>query len=352
MCAVLKNKSLTREEILQELAQIKDYDNGIDIISANWVKFLTFSDKKIRFILELPQDYKHGELIKENCTKILQDHFEDINISVVEKQPDLKSRNKRNQPLRTIDGIKQIILILSGKGGVGKSTVAVNIAALLADKGLKIGLLDADIFGPSIAHMLDCKQYPKLNDQQKIIPEEKFGMKFVSMGNLLIQERATVWRGPMASKAILRMFEGVEWGELDYLIVDMPPGTSDIHITVAENFLLSSSIIVSTPQQIALLDAVKAADMLNLLEIKIAGMVKNMSFFIDDHGKKNYLFGEGEMEKVAHDLKLSILGEIPIYNSIRAGCDSGRPAVLYDKIAEHTFDQILKNVNLLPDIKQ
>lgn len=343
-----KNTILTREDVLEKLSIIKDNDTNIDIVAANWVKFLSFSEKKIRFILEFPAGYIYKELIKNSCIKILQNHFEDVNISLVGK----KKLNKRGKPLRNILGVKKIILILSGKGGVGKSTFAVNLAALLAEKKINIGLLDADIFGPSVAHMLGCHEYPKLNDEQKIIPEEKFGMKFVSMGNLLNQERATVWRGPMASKAILRMFEGVDWGKIDYLIVDMPPGTSDVHITIAENFITDSSIIVSTPQQVALLDAIKAFDMLSLLDIKISGMVKNMSFFVDSNGEKNYLFGENEMEKVANDLNVSILGEIPIYNAIRAGGDAGKPAVLYDKKVEKSFDHILQNIDFLANLSK
>lgn len=338
------NMTLTREEILTILSKVKDRKSDIDVVTAGLIKFLSFSEKKIRFVLEIAADYQYKELIKNDCIAVLHNHFEDVNISVVEKEEEI---NGRGNKLRSITDVQKTILVLSGKGGVGKSTVAVNLAALLAEKGLKIGLIDADIFGPSVAHMLDCKDYPKLNVKQKIIPEQKFGVKFVSMGNLLNQEKATVWRGPMASKAILRLFEGVEWGELDYLIVDMPPGTSDVHITVAENFIINSSIIVSTPQKIALLDAVKAVDMLNLLDIKIAGMIKNMSFFIDDNGKKNHLFGEDEMEKVANNLKLSILGEIPIYSAIRAGGDIGRPAVLYDKDTEKSFEQIVKNIDFL-----
>lgn len=341
-------KTLNRNDILQKLSDVYDEERGQNIVELDFVKFLSFSEKKIRFVLEFPAGYKNQEEIRDQCLELLNPLFNEVKISVV-AVPKMHQTNssiqKKSQELTQISGVKKIILILSGKGGVGKSTIAVNIAAEMA-KTKKVGLIDADIFGPSIAHMLNCLDYPKLNEQNKIVPGEKFGLKFISMGNLLTQDKATVWRGPMASKAILKMFNEVEWGELDCLIVDMPPGTSDIHITIAENFIIDSSIIVTTPQKIALIDAIKAIDMLRLLEIPIAGIVKNMSFFIDSNAKHINIFGDDNLDEIVQKFSLPIIAEIPLIELIRESCDLGEPAILLDKQIDQYFYNMLNKINL------
>ncbi len=229
---------------------------------------------------------------------------------------------------KAIPGVKHIIAISSGKGGVGKSTVATNLAATLAKKN-KVGLLDADIYGPSIPRMLGAiKQKPFVNDEQKIVPLERYQMKLMSIGFLVEEDAAVVWRGPMLFKAMDQFFRDVAWGELDYLIIDMPPGTGDIQLTMAQKVPLAGSIIVSTPQNIALIDAKKAVDMYQRVNIPILGLVENMSYMLNpSNGEKMQLYPKGELEQYMAQKKITKLGEMPFNPSISLSCEAGIPIV-------------------------
>lgn len=234
---------------------------------------------------------------------------------------------------KPIEGIKKIIAVASGKGGVGKSTIALHLALSYAKLGFKVGLADADIHGPSIARMLGLSEAPEIKDN-KMIPPERFGIKCMSMGFLLSENAPVVWRGPMVTKALHQLMLGAEWNELDVLIIDLPPGTGDIQLSLAQNYMIDGVILVSTPQEIALLDVKKAATMFNKLKLPIIGIIENMAYLPDNNGNKNYIFGSGAVKKFCSDSNIKYLGEIPLNSSIAANCDS----------AEHSGENNITNL--------
>ena len=239
--------------------------------------------------------------------------------------------------------IKNIVVVASGKGGVGKSTMSVNLAASLAKKKLKIGLLDADIYGPSIPKMLGVKDKPRVSKNKKILPYDKFGIKWMSIGNMVPQDGSVIWRGAMASNAIRQLVNDVEWNELDYLIIDLPPGTGDIQLSLCQNFSISGAVIVSTPQEISLLDVRKAINMFKKVNVNIIGMIQNMSYFESD-SKRNYIFGKDGVKKESEKLNYKFLGEVPILKEISDACDEGKPISYKDaEIFQNVFEEISEN---------
>ncbi len=225
----------------------------------------------------------------------------------------------------------KIIAIASGKGGVGKTTFAVNYAVALKKIGYKVGILDADIYGPNVPRMMGIFDKPKFNNNNKLIPLENYDVKCMSIGFLISDDTPTIWRGPMITKALEQMFSGVEWGELDYLIIDLPPGTGDVQLTLAQNSNLSGSIIVSTPQEVALIDVRKGMNMFNKVNVPILGIVENMSYFIcDSCNQRHEIFSNGSVKKEAEKFKIDFLGELPINKNLRIQSDEGRPVCIAD----------------------
>ncbi len=226
---------------------------------------------------------------------------------------------------------KNIIAIASGKGGVGKSTFAVNYAVALKNIGYKVGILDADIYGPSVPRMMGISGKPQANDNNKLVPLENYGVKCMSIGFLISVDTPAIWRGPMVMKALEQMFNGVEWGELDYLVIDLPPGTGDAQLTLAQSSKLSGSIIISTPQDVALIDARKGINMFNRVNVPVLGIVENMSYFIcDSCNQRHEIFSNGSVKKEAEIFEIDFLGEIPINKNLRILSDEGRPACIAD----------------------
>lgn len=227
-----------------------------------------------------------------------------------------------------VKGVKRIIAVGSGKGGVGKSTTAVNIALSLAAEGLKVGVLDADLYGPSVPKLLGIEGRPAIRDDGIFTPHEAFGLKVMSIGSMLVPGQAVVWRGPMATSGLRQLLRETDWGGLDVLVIDLPPGTGDIHIALFQQTVVDGVVIVSTPQDLALIDAQKAIDMLRRMSVPVLGLVENMSFFIaPDTGHRYDIFGTGGAERAAARLEIPFLGAIPLVMSIREGSDAGTPPV-------------------------
>ncbi len=250
-----------------------------------------------------------------------------------------------------IPGISAVIAVASGKGGVGKSTTALNLALGLRDQGLRIGLLDADIYGPSVPRLTGIREKPQLNDAKKMIPLKRFGLAIMSIGFLVEEETAMIWRGPMVMSAITQMLRDVDWGELDILVVDMPPGTGDAQLTLAQNVPLKGAVIVSTPQDLALVDARRGIAMFGKVNVPVLGIIENMSYFqCPECGTRSDIFGHGGARHEAERLGVPFLGEIPLHMSIRATSDAGVPVVeseadgvhaaLYRAIAATVRDQL------------
>ena len=238
--------------------------------------------------------------------------------------------------------IKNIIVVGSGKGGVGKSTIALNLSISLAQKTKKkIGLLDADIYGPSIPKLLDIKNKPQISENKKIIPYQKYGIKVMSIGNMIPNDNAIIWRGVMASRAIKQLVQDVDWGELDFLFIDLPPGTGDIQLSLCQNLSLTGSIIVSTPQEVSLIDVRKAVNMFNKVNVPILGFIQNMSYF-KIKSQKNYIFGKDGVIKEAKKQNYNFLGEIPIFPEIAKESDLGIPP---SKDSKSEIGKIFSNIN-------
>ena len=241
-----------------------------------------------------------------------------------------------------IKGTKHTIAISSAKGGVGKSTFAMNFALALKSTGSKVGILDADIYGPSLPKMMSIKNKPESKDGKSLTPIEQYGIQCMSIGFLVDEDTPMIWRGPMVTSAIKTFTEKVLWNNLDFIIVDMPPGTGDAQLTFAQQIKVDGAIIVSTPQEIALLDVKRGIKMFDKLNVPILGLVDNMSFFQSEEGKSYNIFGEGGVEKVSIDYKKKFLGKIPINIDLRIASDSGKP--LFEKDSNHEISKIFKNM--------
>ena len=328
-----KPQTIDNQVILNLLSGIKHPESGKNLSELNFIKGLVIAESKIGFILDLPHEQSHlGAKLKDECEKILKSNFPNyqIQIAISKTLPNPKSNSEADLPPLQI---KKIIAISSAKGGVGKSTTTVNLAMALQNKGSKVGILDADVYGPSIPLLLDIHDKPE-SDGKMMIPLEKKGIKAMSIGFLLPKEGAAIWRGPMVSSAIQQMTYQVQWGELDYLLIDMPPGTGDIHLTLVQKLKLNGAIIVSTPQEIALQDTLKGIEMFQKTNVPILGMIENMSYFIcDGCDKKHYIFDQNGMKEIAQKKNIPFLAEIPFQKNLQIGQHNE----LYEKIIDYVL---------------
>ncbi len=326
--------SITKEAILKALSTVQEPDLKKDLVYLKMIQDIEIEGNTVKFkvVLTTPA-CPLKEQIERDCTAAIH-QLVDENL-VVEIEMTANVSSNRMDKL-TLPGVKNIIAVASGKGGVGKSSVSSNLAVALALKGAKVGLLDADIHGPSIPMMFGVMDaQPKMREvdgKQLMVPIEKFGIKLLSIGFLIKPEQAVVWRGPMVSSALRQFVNDTDWGELDYLILDLPPGTGDIHLTMLQVVPLTGVVVVTTPQAIALADAYKATTMFSMtpLKVPIIGIVENMAYFSPAELPENkyYIFGNGGGKTMASELEVPFLGEVPIYMSIREGGDQGKPAVI------------------------
>lgn len=332
--------SITREQVLEVLRSIEDPQSKQDIVSADIVRALTIEDGNIRFVMEIAPE--HGDVmegVRAAAVKKLEvlDGVAKVSALLTAHSspgapPDLgKGGKPKPQGPQPIAGVSKIIAVASGKGGVGKSTVSANIAVALAAEGLKVGLLDADIYGPSQPRMLGVTGRPASPDGKIILPLRNHGVTLMSMGLMMKEDEAVVWRGPMLMGALQQMLNQVQWGQLDVLLIDLPPGTGDVQLTLSQKTEIAGAIVVSTPQDIALLDARKAMDMFRKTGTEILGMIENMSTHIcSECGHEEHIFGHGGAAAEAAKHGIDFLGEIPLHIDIRTASDGGAPIVTSD----------------------
>jgi ATP-binding protein involved in chromosome partitioning len=323
------------EEILKALGNVQEPDLKKDLVTLNMVRDIVIGDNKVGFTIVLTTPAcPMKELIRRDCERAIHEHVDEGLEVVVDFTANTSSI--RVDLTSVLPGVKNIIAVVSGKGGVGKSTVAANIALALSQQGAKVGLMDADIYGPSVPIMFGVRgQRPLMENiegKDKIVPLEQHGIKLISIGLLVDEKSAVVWRGPMASSAIRQFVTDVHWGELDYLVIDMPPGTGDIHLTLVQTIPVTGAVVVTTPQEVALSDAKKAISMFSQAQTKvpIIGLVENMAWFTPAElpDSKYYIFGKDGGKHLADQLDMNFLGQIPLVQSIREGGDKGTPAML------------------------
>ncbi len=316
----------SKEEIINALKEIYDPDLHKDIVSLGFIKDIRVQSTKAYIKVELttPACPVRDKIKDEVIEKVKNLGFDEVQVEMTSQVP----RHLNPQKDALLPGVKNTIAIASGKGGVGKSTVAVNIAVSLALDGAKVGLIDADVYGPNVPLMLGANEKPSLTpDGKKIEPVERYGVKLISMALLLDDpDTAIIWRGPIASGAIKQFMTDVEWGELDYLIFDLPPGTGDIQLTLVQTIPLTGAVIVTTPQDVALADVRKAIKMFQRVNVPILGIIENMSYFICPNcGHRDDIFDHGGGEKASEKFNVPFLGEIPINTRIRISGDIGKP---------------------------
>jgi ATP-binding protein involved in chromosome partitioning len=328
---------LNEKDILAALGNVHDPCLRKDIVSLGYVKNMTVDGSSVSFTLALPTPlFPSKEKMREESEAILSAL---PGVSSVEIK--MKTEIQTVGPSRGIPGVKHIIAVGSGKGGVGKSTVAVNLAAIFAEYGAKVGMVDGDIYGPTIPIMMGAKDAQLAQNERGIIPIESHGIKFMSMGLLSKGSAPLIWRGPMAHKAVQESLLRVDWGEIDYLFVDMPPGTGDVHLTLVQTVPVTGAVIVTTPQDVGMTISLKTFRMFEQTKVPVLGLIENMSAYHCPHcGKEDDIFGARTVSKEAERLRVPFLGGIPLNKKIREYSDSGIPVILTDPMVAGPYVDI------------
>ena len=365
--------AVSRDQVLRALANVVEPESGKDILRLNMVKGLRVTGDRVSFtvILKKPGAPFAGRVVELCKSAIAEMAGPGVVVSVdVDNEmislgdqldPDSGGKQQPGQP----DGVVNFIAVASGKGGVGKSTVASNLAVALAQKGYDVGLVDTDMYGPSIPTMFGVEdQKPRVNDNRKLVPLERHGVRLLSMGMLVDAAKAVIWRGPMVSNAVRQFLGETEWGDLDYLVLDLPPGTGDIQLTIVQTVALTGAIVVSTPQKVALADARKGVAMFENVNVPVLGIIENMAYFTppDAPEKKYYLFGEQGARRLAEEIGVPLLGEVPIEQKVRETSDEGEPIVASDpesvsakafvELADRVVEQVrIRNAEAAPTQK-
>jgi len=363
--------SINKQQVRSALTHVIHPQGDKDLVSLNMIEDLVVQDKFIAFTIDLPdKDPKLENTLKEKCREAIhkfvdQDAILDITTAVNiskfgdddadEGSPAFPGQGHRQKEQQqehdeeVFPGVDNIIAVASGKGGVGKSTVAVNLACGLARTGAKVGLLDTDIYGPSIPTMFGSHERPNITAHKKLIPLKKHGVKFLSMGLLVDPDQAMIWRGPMVTSAVKQFMQEVEWGDLDYVVLDLPPGTGDIQLTLVQTVPLTGAVVVSTPQTVALDDARKGVAMFKKVNVPVLGIVENMAYFVppDMPEKKYHIFGKHGARELAERIGANFLGEIPLEQAVRESGDNGKPIVMEEGLeskSAQAFVELSNNV--------
>lgn len=354
--------AVTREAVLEALKSLS-FPDGSDVISRDLVRALTVDGDAVRFVIEAPspEAAKAMEKLREIAEQTVKQVPGVGKVTVALTAPTAQGGQGQPPKLKVgghptpqeggpqkVPGIDRILVIASGKGGVGKSTVSANLAVALARQGRRVGLLDADIYGPSQPRMMGVTKRPDSPDGETIVPLEAYGLKMMSIGLMVPEETALVWRGPMLMGALQQLLNKVQWGKLDVLIIDLPPGTGDVQLTLGQRTIMTGALVVSTPQDVALLDARKAIDMFDKLKTPILGLIENMSTYVCPNcGHEEHLFGHGGVAAEAKKMGVPLLAELPIDLDTRLGGDAGKPvaagegpmADAYMKLAKRLVDE-------------
>ncbi|WP_440008782.1 Mrp/NBP35 family ATP-binding protein [Halomicrococcus sp. SG-WS-1] len=339
-------------DVRDRLRTVEDPDLGEDIVSLGLVNDVTVDGETAHVSLALGAPYApHETQIADRVREVLADDGLDAELSA--RVDDDLSHDEQILP-----GVKNVIAVASGKGGVGKSTIAVNLAAGLSKLGARVGLFDADIYGPNVPRMVAADEHPRATEDEKLVPPEQFGLKLMSMAFLVGEDDPVIWRGPMVHKVLTQLWEDVEWGQLDYMVVDLPPGTGDTQLTLLQSVPVTGAVIVTTPQEVALDDARKGLEMFGKHDTPVLGIAENMSTFrCPDCGSEHDIFGRGGGAKFADEHDMPFLGSIPIDPAVRTGSDDGQPIVLdEDSETGDAFriltENVANNVGILNRRKQ
>jgi len=347
--------SVAREDVVDALRKIVHPDEDKDIIRLDMVKDLTVEERRASFTVVVKNpDSAFANQVQEACRRVLHEEVDrqlevdvELDSEMIPLGDDVVVGDQSGEKQQTSgeDGVKNTIAVASGKGGVGKSTVAVNLAMALSEQGYSVALVDTDIYGPSVPKMMGMEgEKPRVNDEKKIVPLEKYGIKLLSMGFMVDPDKAVVWRGPMVTKAVRQFLGDVHWGDVEYMILDLPPGTGDVQLTVVQTIPLTGAVIVSTPQDMALTDARKGKAMFDNVNVPVVGMVENMAYFTppDLPDRKYYLFGREGAKNLAQELDVPFLGHVPIEQKVRETGDDGTTIVRAhpDSLSAQAFDDI------------
>lgn len=337
--------AINEQTVLNCLDQVIDPKSGKSAVALGLIAGLVIKDGNVGFALEInPAEANEMELLRKKCEDAVfaLPGVKSVSAVLTAEQaaaaPSRPQTPPQQQPAQKpeVPGVAAIVAVASGKGGVGKSTCAVNLALGLAALGLKVGMLDADVYGPSLPRMLGLKGKPQSKDGKKLIPMEKWGLKVMSMGFLVEEDTPMIWRGPMIMSALQQMVFDVDWGALDVLVVDMPPGTGDAQLTLAQKVPLAGAVIVSTPQDIALIDARKGLNMFRKVDVPVFGIIENMSYFLcPSCGERSDIFGHGGAHETAKELGVDFLGEVPLHMDIRKTSDAGTPITATEPDSTH-----------------
>lgn len=343
----------TEEAVLEALKGVLDPELGKDVVTLGWVTVNAVSEGQVDVTVKTGNPAMHARQRVEEAVQFALERAFGADSQFAIAVEGVKAEERTPETRKVLPGVKHVIAIASGKGGVGKSTVTANLAAGLAQLGYKVGLCDADIHGPSVPTMFDvteAKPEPiTIGEKTLIQPVEQYGVKVLSIGFFADPDQAIVWRGPMASRALGQLFTDANWGELDFMLIDLPPGTGDIHLSLVQDVPLTGAVVVSTPQEVALADARKGVGMFRLdtINVPVLGLIENMAYFVppDMPDRRYDIFGRDGAKRLAEDVEAPFLGEVPLVQSIREAGDAGRPAVLQgDSPAAAAFRAVLANL--------